>query len=70
MKRKKMDDAEIKFRGIDALNKILGPTDALRFLALLHRDPTDYVEISRSLYEGQSIDEIFARAAARQARRA
>ncbi len=62
MKTKTMDDAEIKFKGIEALNKTLGPTAALRFLTLLHREPTDYVEISRRLYKGQSIDEIFERA--------
>jgi hypothetical protein len=59
---KNMDDAEIKFRGIDALNKTLGPAAALRFLMMLHREPTDYVEISRKLYEGQTIEEIFERA--------
>jgi len=57
-----MDDAEIKFKGIEALNKTLGPARALRFLTLLHREPTDYVEISRRLYEGQTIEEIFERA--------
>lgn len=61
MKTKTMNDAEIKFKGIEALNKILGPTDALRFLTLLHREPTDYVKISKCLYEGQTIDEIFKR---------
>lgn len=62
MKTKTMDDTEIKFKGIEALNKVLGPTAALRFLTLLHREPTDYVEISRRLYEGQTIEEIFKRA--------
>lgn len=57
-----MDDTEIRVCGIDALNKALGPTAALRFLTLLHREPTDYVEISRRLYEGQTIEEIFERA--------
>ncbi|RJQ52046.1 MAG: hypothetical protein C4526_08800 [Nitrospiraceae bacterium] len=57
-----MDDTEIKFKGIEALNKSLGATAALRFLTLLHREPTDYVEISRRLYKKQSIDEIFERA--------
>ncbi len=57
-----MDDAEIRIRGIEALNQALGPSAALRFLTLLHREPTDYVEISRRLYEGQTIDEIFERA--------
>ena len=57
-----MDDAEVRVRGIEALNKTLGPVVALRFLSLLHREPTDYVEISRRLYEGQTIDDIFERA--------
>ena len=57
-----MDDAEIRVTGIEALNKALGPAAALRFLTLLHRDATDYVEISQRLYEGQSVDEIYERA--------
>lgn len=61
-KAKIMDDTEIRISGIEALNKALGPAAALRFLTLLHRESTDYVEISRRLYEGQTIDEIFDRA--------
>ena len=57
-----IDDAEVRFKGIVALNGALGPAGALRFLTLLHCDRTDYVEISRRLYEGQSIDDIFSRA--------
>ena len=57
-----MNDTELRIRGIEVLNKELGPTAALRFLSLLHREPTDYVEISRRLYEGQTLEEIFARA--------
>jgi len=62
MKTKTMNDAEIKLKGIEALNKTLGPSAALRFLTLLHREATDYVEISRRLYKGQTIHEIFKRA--------
>jgi len=62
VKAKTIEDAEIKLKGIDVLNKTLGPAAALRFLTLLHREPTDYVEISRRLYRGQSIDDIFQRA--------
>jgi hypothetical protein len=61
-KGKIMDDTEIRICGIEALNKVLGPVAALRFLTLLHRESTDYVEVSRRLYEGQTIDEIFGRA--------
>lgn len=63
-----MNDTEIKVKGIDALNKILGPSAALKFLTFLHREPTDYVEISRRLYEKQTIDEIFERAQKRHKR--
>lgn len=62
MKTKVMNDTEIKLKGIEALNKSLGATVALKFLTMLHHDPTDYVVVSRKLYEGQSVDDIFARA--------
>ena len=57
-----MDDTEIRISGIEILNRALGPSAALRFLTLLHREATDYVEVSRRLYEGQTIEEIFERA--------
>lgn len=62
MKTKTMDDNEVKLKGIEVLNENLGSSVALRFLTLLHREPTDYVKISRRLYEGQTIEEIFKRA--------
>jgi len=61
-KVKEMDDTEIIISGIEVLNKSLGITNALRFLSLLHNEPTDYVEISQRLYDGQTIEEIFDRA--------
>ena len=59
---KVIDEAELRVCGIDALNKALGAAGALRFLTLLHKEPTDYVEVSRKLYENQTIDEIYERA--------
>jgi len=59
---KAMDEAELRVLGIEVLNKALGPAEALRFLALFHREPTNYVEISKKLYEGQTIEEIIKRA--------
>jgi len=59
---KAIDEAELRVLGIDALNKALGPAEALRFLALFHHEPTDYVEVSKKLYENQSVEEIFKRA--------
>jgi hypothetical protein len=58
----RLDDAEVRVRGIDVLNRALGPVLAYRFLTLMHREPTDYVEISRRLYANQTIDDIFERA--------
>ncbi|MCK9442158.1 MAG: hypothetical protein M0Q13_12145 [Methanothrix sp.] len=58
---KAIDESELRVRGVDALNKALGPTEALRFLALFHREPTDYVEVSKKLYENQSVEDIFKR---------
>jgi hypothetical protein len=57
-----IDDTAIRLNGIQALNKALGHSGALRFIAMIHREPTDYVEISRRLYEGLTVDGIFARA--------
>ncbi|MCC6445183.1 MAG: hypothetical protein IT210_17200 [Armatimonadetes bacterium] len=57
-----MEDAELIINGIEALNNALGPSAALRFLSLLHKEQTDYVEISRKLYDGQTIEDIFQRA--------
>ena len=55
-------DNELRVSGIEALNKALGVSGALRFLTLLHKEPTDYVDVSRRVYAGQSVDEIFDRA--------
>ena len=57
-----MDEAELRSAGVDALSKALGPLGAVRFLALFRSEPTDYVEVSRRLYENQSVEEIVKRA--------
>lgn len=61
-RKKAINETELGVLGINALNKALGLSEALRFLALFQREPTDYVEISKKLYEGQSGEEIFKRA--------
>ncbi|CCQ55847.1 hypothetical protein WH8501_07000 [Crocosphaera watsonii WH 8501] len=63
MKSKKMiDDQEILLQGIEALNQSLGVAGALRFLSILQKNSTDYVDISEKLYQDQTIDDIFERA--------
>jgi hypothetical protein len=46
------------------LVSLLKESALTRFLTLIHREPTDYVDVSRRLYEGQTINEIFDRAKA------
>jgi hypothetical protein len=57
-----INDAQLRVKAISALKKELGTAATLRFLALMHQNQTDYVEVSRQMYEEQSLDEIFARA--------
>ena len=57
-----MDDSEIRIKGMEALYKSLGAAGALKFLSLLHQEPTNYVDVSKRLYREQTIDDIFARA--------
>ena len=58
---KALTEQEIKVTGMEALNKALGLAGTHKFLTLLHHEPTDYVEISRRLFEGKSAEEIFKR---------
>jgi len=59
---KRLDDMEIRLRGIEALNKALGPAAALKFLSLYTREHTDYVKISERIYKDQTVEDIFQRA--------
>ena len=69
-KEKTLNDTQIKINGIDALNKILGPIGALRFITLIHREPPmDSVALSRKAYAGQTVDEIYTRAKANWGKR-
>jgi hypothetical protein len=66
--KKVADDNTVRLNGIEALNRNLGPAEALRFLSLIHREPTDYVKISRRLYNGETVEEIFERARKRSSK--
>lgn len=57
-----MNDNQLRMKAIAALKQELGMAATLRFLALIHQSPTDYVEVSRQLYDGQSLEDIFTRA--------
>lgn len=51
-------DTEVKIKGVQALTESLGCVDAERFIALIQREPFDYTKWQRTLWEGQSIEEI------------
>lgn len=57
-----MNDNQLRMKAIATLKQELGMAATLRFLALVHQSSTDYVEISRQLYEDQSLEDIFTRA--------
>ena len=51
-------DTEVKMKGFRALLQSLGSVDAERFIALIQREPFDYTKWHRTLWEGQSVEEI------------
>lgn len=57
------DDA-LRTRGVAVLEEHLGPVEALRFLALMSREPFDYQRWREKHFRGKSLPEIFAEARA------
>lgn len=62
-------DTLVRIEGMDALVEKLDLVDAERFIALIRRDPFDYTRWRENLFEGMSIEELSAAAAARRSRR-
>lgn len=57
-----LNDAQLRMKALVALKKELGIAETIRFLALMNQNSTDYVDVSRQIYEQQTLDEIFSRA--------
>ena len=51
-------DTEVKIKGVQILTESLGNVDADRFIALIQREPFDYTKWQRTLWDGQSVEEI------------
>ncbi len=64
MTTKTLEDDALRNRGIEALHQILGPVQALKFLALLSREPFDYATWREKYFAGKGLDEILAEARA------
>jgi hypothetical protein len=55
---KKLSENELRRQAVQALSESLGPVDALRFLALVSREPFDYQEWRRIYFSQFNVDEL------------
>ena len=55
-------DTVIKQEGFSALLRFLDVLEAERFIALLHRQPSDYTEWRKNLWEDSTVEELSKRA--------
>lgn len=51
-----LTDQELRQRAVQALEERLGPVEALRFLALVSREPFDYQEWRRQFFAGATVE--------------
>jgi len=51
-------DTEIKIKGVRVLMESLGEIEAERFISLIQREPFDYTQWQRSLWEEKTVTEI------------
>jgi len=62
-----MNEAVLRKSAMQVLVERFGSVDTERFIASIIKEPFDYTEWQRGLYEGMSIDEIVARSAEQKA---
>jgi hypothetical protein len=55
-------DDLLRAKGMAVLEANLGPVEALRFLALLTREPFDYQSWRDEHFKGMSLEEVLSRA--------
>lgn len=56
-----LTDEQVRQTGLAALEGKLGPVDALRFVALVRREPFDYQTWREKIFEGLSVGELYQR---------
>jgi len=59
---KALEDDALRSRGIEVLQRDLGPVEAFRFLALLSREHFDYAAWREQHFAGKSLADILAEA--------
>jgi hypothetical protein len=55
---KQLIEQELRQQAVRALSDSLGPVDALRFLALVSREPFDYQHWRKEHFSHYSVDEL------------
>ena len=55
---KQLTEQELREQAVRVLSDGLGPVDALRFLALVCREPFDYQEWRRQYFSQYNLDEL------------
>ena len=55
---KKLTEQELRQQAIQALAEKLGPVEALRFLALVSREPFDYQKWRKDYFSHYGVDEL------------
>ena len=59
---KQLTEQELRHQAVEALSDRLGPVDALRFLALISREPFDYQKWRREYFSRYTVDELLGAA--------
>ncbi len=55
-------ESVLRVEAMNALIQTLGAVDAERFISIIKRDAFDYTEWRRGLWEGMTIDDVYAEA--------
>jgi hypothetical protein len=55
---KQLSEKELREQAVRALSDRLGPVDALRFLALISREPFDYQQWRENYFARYGVDEL------------
>ena len=66
---KQLTEQELRQQAVRALSESLGPLDALRFLALISREPFDYHQWRKEYFSHYSVDELLEEVKSHQSRK-
>lgn len=53
-----MTDTELRIKGLSILSKTIGKVEAERFISLMNREPFDYTQWQKDLWNDVSIEQL------------